>query len=161
MKANGTKRKIFSDAVDLLAGAEEVSAPENGIRMLPIDSIRPFRKHPFRLYEGERLEDMVESIKEHGVLNPVIVWQEGDGYEMLAGHNRQVAGRLAGLTEIPAIVKTDLTEEDAYVYVIETNVIQRGLRSFCRPRRRRCWRSGMRRSAAREGGMIFWKRLQG
>lgn len=62
MKANGTKRKIFNDAVDLLAGAEEVSAPENGIRMLPIDSIRPFRKHPFRLYEGERLEDMVESI---------------------------------------------------------------------------------------------------
>jgi ParB family chromosome partitioning protein len=99
MKANGMKRKIFSDAVDLLAGAEEVSAVENGIRMLPIDSIRPFRKHPFRLYEGERLEDMVESIKEHGVLNPVIVWQEGDGYEMLAGHNRQMAGRLAGLAE--------------------------------------------------------------
>ncbi len=126
MKANGTKRKIFNDAVDLLAGAEEVSAPENGIKMLPIDSIRPFRKHPFRLYEGERLEDMVESIREHGVLNPVIVWQEGDGYEMLAGHNRQMAGKLAGLAEIPAIVKTDLTEEDAYVYVIETNVIQRG-----------------------------------
>ena len=126
MKANGTKRKIFSDAVDLLAGAEEVSAVENGIRMLPIDSIRPFRKHSVRMYEGERLEDMVESIKEHGVLNPVIVWQEGDGYEMLAGHNRQMAGRLAGLAEIPAIVKTDLTEEDAYVYVIETNVIQRG-----------------------------------
>ena len=99
MKANGTKRKIFNDAVDLLAGAEEVSAVENGIRMLPIDGIRPFRRHPFRLYEGERLEDMVESIKEHGVLNPVIVWQEGDGYEMLAGHNRQMAGRLAGLAE--------------------------------------------------------------
>lgn len=126
MKANGTKRKIFNDAVDLLAGAEEVSAPKDGIRMLPIDSIRPFRKHPFRLYEGERLDDMVESIREHGVLNPVIAWQVGDNYEMLAGHNRQIAGKLAGLTEIPAIVKTDLTEEEAYVYVIETNVIQRG-----------------------------------
>ncbi len=77
-------------------------------------------------YEGERLDDMVESIKEHGILNPVIVWQDGDGYEMLAGHNRQMAGKLAGLTEIPAIVKTNLTEEEAYVYVIETNVIQRG-----------------------------------
>ncbi|MEH2956548.1 ParB N-terminal domain-containing protein [Candidatus Merdisoma sp. JLR.KK006] len=126
MKANGTKRKIFNDAVDLLSGAEEVSAPENGIRMLPIDSIRLFRKHPFRLYEGERLDDMVESIREHGILNPVIVWKVGDNYEMLAGHNRQMAGKLAGLTEIPAIVKTDLTEEEAYVYVIETNVIQRG-----------------------------------
>ena len=68
----------------------------------------------------------MESIREHGVLNPVIVWQKGDGYEMLAGHNRQMAGKLAGLAEIPAIVKTDLTEEEVYVYVIETNVIQRG-----------------------------------
>lgn len=126
MRANGAKRKIFNDAVDLLAGTEEVSAPEDGIRMLPVDSIRPFRKHPFRLYEGERLDDMVESIKEHGILNPVIVWQDGDGYEMLAGHNRQMAGKMAGLVEIPAIVKTDLTEEEAYVYVIETNMIQRG-----------------------------------
>lgn len=85
MKTNGTKRKIFNDTVDLLAGAEEVSAPKSGIWMLPIDSIRPFRSYPFRLYEGECLEDMVESISEHGILNPVIVWQEGEGYEMLAG----------------------------------------------------------------------------
>ena len=54
MKANGEKRKIFNDAVDLLNGAEDTSAPEGGIQMLPIESIRPFRKHPFRLYEGER-----------------------------------------------------------------------------------------------------------
>lgn len=126
MKANVPKRKIFNDAVDVLCGAGDVPAPENGIQLLPIDSIRPFRNHPFRLYEGERLEDMVESIREHGILNPVIVWQDTNGYEMLAGHNRQNAGKLAGLTEVPAIVKTDLTERDAYVYVIETNVIQRG-----------------------------------
>lgn len=126
MKANAPKRKIFNDAVDVLCGAESISAPEIGIQMLPIDSIRPFRNHPFRLYAGERLEDMVDSIREHGILNPIIVWQNSDGYEMLAGHNRQQAGKLAGLTEVPAIVKTDLTEKDAYVYVIETNVIQRG-----------------------------------
>lgn len=126
MKANASKRKIFNDAVDVLCGAEDISAPENGIQMLPIDSIHPFRSHPFRLYEGERLDDMVESIREHGILSPVIVWQNSDGYEMLAGHNRQNAGKLAGLSEIPAIVKTDLSEKDAYVYVIETNVIQRG-----------------------------------
>lgn len=126
MKANTPKRKIFNDAVDVLCGAEDVSAAENGIQMLPIDSIRPFRNHPFRLYEGERLDDMVESIREHGILNPVIVWLNSDGYEMLAGHNRQNAGKLAGLTEVPAIVKLDLTEAEAYVYVIETNVIQRG-----------------------------------
>lgn len=125
MKANVPKRKVFNDAVDLLYG-DDVSVPKNGIEMLPIDSVRPFRNHPFRLYEGERLDDMVDSIREHGILNPLIVWKNSDGYEMLAGHNRQNAGRIAGLAEIPAIVKSDLAEKEAYVYVIETNVIQRG-----------------------------------
>lgn len=126
MKANAPKRKVFTDAVDVLCRADDISALESGIRVLPIDSIHPFRNHPFRLYEGERLDDMVESIREHGILTPVIVWQHSGGYEMLAGHNRQNAGKLAGLMEIPVIVKMDLTEEEAYVYVIETNVVQRG-----------------------------------
>lgn len=125
MKANAPKRKIFNDALDVLCG-EDIPAPVNGVEMLPIDSVHPFRKHPFRLYEGERLDDMVESIREHGILSPLIVWKNSGSYEMLAGHNRQNAGRLAGLTEIPVIVKRDLSEKEAYVYVIETNVIQRG-----------------------------------
>ena len=69
--------------------------------------------------------DMVESIREHGVLNPVIVLKTDDGYEMLSGHNRANAAKLAGLTEIPAIVKVGLSEAEAYVYVIETNLMQR------------------------------------
>ncbi|MCD8133195.1 MAG: ParB/RepB/Spo0J family partition protein [Clostridiales bacterium] len=130
MKANGEKRKIF-DAVDLLTedgAAVAASAPgqrNDGVAMLRIDSIQPFHDHPFHLYEGERLQDMVESVTEHGVLNPVIVRKQGDDYEMLAGHNRMNAARLAGMTEIPAIVKDELADEEAYVYVIETNVIQR------------------------------------
>ena len=89
MKTNGAKRKIFNDAIDLLDQMEEAaSIPENAVRMLPAESIRPFHDHPFRMYEGERLEDMVQSIREHGVLNPVIVRKQEDGYEMLSGHNR-------------------------------------------------------------------------
>lgn len=123
MKANAPKRKVF-DAVDVLMGEEE-ARNNNDIRLLQIESIKPFHNHPFYLYEGERLEDMVESIKEHGVLNPVIVLKTEDGYEMLSGHNRQNAARLAGLKTIPAIVKAGLTEVEAYVYVIETNLMQR------------------------------------
>lgn len=126
MKANGAKRKIFNDAIDLLDQMEEAAAvPENAVRMLSAESIRPFRGHPFRMYEGERLEDMVQSIREHGVLNPVIVRKQKDGYEMLSGHNRQRAAMLAGIDKIPAIVKENLSDEDAIVYVIETNMIQR------------------------------------
>lgn len=128
MKANASKRKIF-DAVDLLtedtsAQTTEVKA-ENGVERIAIDSIKAFHNHPFHLYEGERLDDMVESIREHGVLNPVIVLKTDDGYEMLSGHNRANAAMLAGLAEVPAIVKVGLSEAEAYVYVIETNLMQR------------------------------------
>ena len=127
MKANAPKRKVFQDALDLLAEdpVKDTPVPVNGIVSIPVEEIHPFHDYPFRLYEGDRLEDMVQSIKDHGVLNPVIVRKAARGYEMLAGHNRTNAAKIAGLTEVPAIVKTDLSDEDAYVYVIETNLLQR------------------------------------
>ena len=127
MKANAPKRKVFQDALDLLSEdpVQDTPVSVNGIDSIPVEEIHPFHDHPFRLYEGDRLEDMVQSIREYGVLNPVIVRKAARGYEMLAGHNRTNAAKIAGLTEVPAIVKTDLSEEDAYVYVIETNLLQR------------------------------------
>ena len=127
MKANAPKRKVFQDALDLLAEdpVKDTPVPVNGIVSIPVEEIHPFHDHPFRLYEGDHLEDMVQSIREHGVLNPVIVRKAARGYEMLAGHNRTNAAKIAGLSEVPAIVKTDLSDEDAYVYVIETNLLQR------------------------------------
>lgn len=127
MKANAPKRKVFQDALDLLAEdpVKDTPVAVNGIVSITVEEIHPFHDLPFRLYEGDRLEDMVQSIREHGVLNPVIVRKAARGYEMLAGHNRTNAAKIAGLTEVPAIVKTDLSDEDAYVYVIETNLLQR------------------------------------
>ena len=78
--------------------------------MIPVDQIKPFLEHPFKLYQGERLDDMVESVREHGILTPVIVRKTCSGYEMLAGHNRQNATRIAGIKEIPAVVKENLTD---------------------------------------------------
>lgn len=67
------KAKVFGDAVDLLMGDMEKVARPRGVQMVPVKNIQPFHDHPFHLYEGERLEDMIASVKEHGVLNPVIV----------------------------------------------------------------------------------------
>lgn len=124
MKANN-KRKVFGDAVDLLMDEIEERQVPRGVQLIQIKNIQTFHDHPFHLYEGERLEDMIASVKEHGILNPVIVQKIDGGYEMLSGHNRMNAAKLAGLKEVPAIVKTDLSEEEAYVYVIETNLMQR------------------------------------
>jgi ParB family chromosome partitioning protein len=98
----------------------------DSIRKLPIVDLKPYRKHIFKLYTGEQLDDMVESIRENGVLSPIIVRFIDGGYEILAGHNRTNAAKLAGLTTIPAIVKENLTDDEAEMYAIETNLIQRG-----------------------------------
>lgn len=122
---NAPKRNIAS-AIDLLE--QDYDFVVGGVRFteLPIKQIQPYHDHRFHLYEGQRLEDMVESIQQHGVLNPVIVLRLNESnYEMLSGHNRLHAAQLVGLTVIPALVKEGLTEDEALAYVIETNLIQR------------------------------------
>lgn len=102
---------------------------KNGIVELSPQVIRRFRNHPFRLYEGDRLNDLVESISENGVLVPAIIRkierdEDGFEYEMLAGHNRQNAASIAK-QPLPCIIKENLSDQDAWIYVIETNVLQR------------------------------------
>ena len=125
MKNNAPKRKMFQDAVDLVSPPEKINSLNGSQTMISVENIVPFHNHPFRLYEGKRLDDMVESMREHGILIPVIVQKVADGYEMLSGHNRWNAAKIAGITEVPAIIKENLTEREAYVYVIETNMLQR------------------------------------
>lgn len=118
------KRKVFQDAVDLI-NTETVKVTENEPAMISVEKIVPFHNHSFRLYEGKRLDDVMESIREHGIFIPVIVQKIADGYEMLSGHNRWNVAKLLGFEEIPAIIKENLTERKAYMYVIEINMFQR------------------------------------
>lgn len=91
-----------------------------------ISNLVPFKNHPFKLYEGERLNDMVKSIKEHGVITPLIVRPlEDNKYEILSGHNRANSAKIAGLEKVPVAIKDNLTDEEAMLIVTETNVIQR------------------------------------
>lgn len=101
---------------------------ENQIKNIPISSLVSYHNHKFKLYSGERLEDMVESVKQNGILVPIIVQPVNDGeeYEILSGHNRTNAAKLAGLTTVPAVVKEHLSADEAEMYVIETNLSQRG-----------------------------------
>lgn len=104
-----------------------LSAPaQTAVQQIPCEQLKPYRNHKFELYTGERLDDMVASIKENGVLSPIIVQPDGEDYEILIGHNRWNASKIAGLPSVPAIIKTGLSEDEAEIYVIESNVMQRG-----------------------------------
>jgi ParB family chromosome partitioning protein len=118
---------------DLFGLSGEEAQGKFKIQEIPISNLIPFEGHPFRLYEGERLEDIVESVKANGVLIPVIARKKAIGdssasdeaLEILAGHNRINAAKIAGLETVPAIVFEDISDDEAMVYVVETNLIQR------------------------------------
>lgn len=130
-----TKRPVpkLASIDELLLLSEQNQAPleqNGGIQTVPIHKIRMYKDHPFRLYEDERLADMVNSIESNGILVPVILRkiladENGCDHEMLAGHNRMNAAQILGQEQLPAIVKENLTDEEALMYVVETNVLQR------------------------------------
>ena len=123
MARNVTSKFGVADGLDF--------SSEQGITSIAIDKLVPYRNHRFTLYQGERLEDMIQSIKKNGVITPIIVRTMDNGkYEILSGHNRVYAAGQAGLTAVPAVVKTDLSDEEAEVYVIETNLLQRSFQDL-------------------------------
>jgi len=100
---------------------------ENVIKPITVDMLIPYHKHKFQLYSGERLDDMVESIRTNGVLTPIVVQPAENGkFEILIGHNRWNASKIAGKPTVPAIIKSGLSEDEAEMYVVESNAMQRG-----------------------------------
>jgi ParB family chromosome partitioning protein len=101
---------------------------EQKLQTIALDDLVGFRDHPFVPYTGQRLEDMIESIRMRDVLAPLIVRahpEEGGKYEILSGHNRALAAREAGLEAVPAAVMEGLDDEAALLVVMETNLVQR------------------------------------
>jgi ParB family chromosome partitioning protein len=92
---------------------------------ISIDKLVPFASHTFKPYEGRKFEAFVNSVRESGVLVPIIVRPQGENYEILSGHNRTTAAKAADLDEIPAVIRDDLSDEEARMVVAVTNLIQR------------------------------------
>lgn len=104
----------------------ESAEKEKTDSFIDIQLLENYHSHPFSLHTGKRMDDMVSSIKEHGILFPVLVQPVKDGkYEILAGHNRVEAAKRAGIDKVPAIIKEGLTEAEAMLIVVESNLMQR------------------------------------
>lgn len=92
------------------------------IEEINISSIKDFPNHPFKVINDEKMQEMVKSVKEYGVILPVIVRPKEDGtYEMISGHRRKRACELAGIKQIRCIVK-DLTDDEATILMVDSNI---------------------------------------
>ncbi len=90
--------------------APTTAAPAGGVSEIPLEKIVPNPQQPRRSFPADGMEELAASIKRHGVLQPIVVSRTDDGYELVAGHRRVLASRLAGRTSIPAVVRNDVTD---------------------------------------------------
>ena len=122
MKTSG--KNISLTSYDELFSTEETRQGINHeqIQKLHVTDLVPFKDHPFRVEDDDRMMETVESIKEYGVLVPIIVRPLEDGnYEIVSGHRRKRACELAGIDDIPAIIR-DLDDDEATIIMVDSNL---------------------------------------
>lgn len=126
MKSSARNVKLAS--VDDLFTTEEnrqeiqAEAKREKVQMIPLSELHPFRNHPFKVKDDEAMANTVDSVKQYGVLVPAIARPlESGGYELVSGHRRHRASELAGLTEMPVIVR-DLDDDAATIIMVDSNL---------------------------------------
>lgn len=115
------KVKTFDE---LFETTSESGQAKGDVIQIDIDSLEPFPDHPFKLYTGEKLDKMVDSIKKLGIITPIAVKKAGEAYQILSGHNRVNAAKIAGLKHVRAVI-LDVDEDTAAIIVVESNFRQR------------------------------------
>ncbi|MBR1479271.1 MAG: ParB/RepB/Spo0J family partition protein [Lachnospiraceae bacterium] len=103
--------------------ADLVGGDDTAITDVPLTDLHEFKNHPFRVLDDEKMDEMVESVKTNGILNPGIVRprMEGGGYELIAGHRRKRACELAGLETMPVVIR-NYSDDEATVVMVDTNL---------------------------------------
>lgn len=125
MRERATANDVPFTPLDKLFEPTVPQGPElPAVDALPVEDLRPFSGHPFHLYTDEKLRELTDSIREHGVLMPVLVRPLDGGYEIVSGHNRVEAAKLAGLDKVPVTVR-ELDDDTATILMVDSNLQQR------------------------------------
>ena len=119
-------KNIVLKSVDDIFQTEEnrVDAQRERVQEIPLDQLKPFKNHPFKVRDDQRMLDTVDSIREYGVLVPAIARPDPEGsYELISGHRRKHGCEMAGLQTMPVIIRN--LDDDAAVLVMVDSNIQR------------------------------------
>ena len=119
---SGKNRNLSLTAYDELfqTAEERQESSQERIQTLPLELFHPFPEHPFQVRDDEKMEDTARSIAKFGVLVPILARPRPEGgYEIVSGHRRHHASQLAGLKEIPAIIR-DMDDDEATIVMVDS-----------------------------------------
>lgn len=118
----GSAAKIQMTSLDALFGGAVAQAADDQIQEIPLTELHPFKDHPFRVMDDEKMREMAESVAQYGVLVPGIVRPRPEGgYEIVAGHRRKRASELAGKQTMPVIVR-NMDNDEATIIMVDSNL---------------------------------------
>ena len=107
---------------DIFSTEQDRTAPvTEEIRSVPLSQLHPFKDHPFRVLDDDAMSETVESVKQIGVVVPLIARPTEDGYEIVSGHRRHHAAELAGLETVPVIVR-EMDDDSAVIFMVDSNL---------------------------------------
>ena len=96
------------------------------IQQLSPDKLVPFQNHPYQVREDAAMDELVESIRVHGVLSPLLARPKGEGYELVSGHRRRLAAQKLGLKTVPVLIR-EMTDDEAVILMVDSNLQRENL----------------------------------
>lgn len=130
MNITDIKKELFGNLEtkkeEQLEKTNDILQEEN--KVISFEKIKGFENNPFKMYDDEKLEELTESIKDDGLLSPILLWKKEDTYIILSGHNRFNALKKLGYTSLDNTmykVIENITEDDAKLIVADANLVQR------------------------------------
>ena len=117
MKFNAANRQSLRPVEELFG----TQAPADGVLQVALSRLHAFRQHPFSVHDDDEMTALVESIREHGILSPIVVRPKGMDYEILSGHRRTHAAQKLGLQEVPVLVR-ELDDDAATILMVDSNL---------------------------------------
>lgn len=146
MRTKKDEKFKLESVEELLGVVNEESAMD-----IEISKIQPFRAHPFKVLDDDKMQELIDSISVNGILTPVLVRPLGmDTYEMISGHRRMHAAKIVGLTKIPMIIR-EMTDDEAVINMVDANVQREELLPSEKAFAYRMKLDAMKRQAGRPG----------
>lgn len=153
MNKAGSAAKVKLNSFDDLFGAEQPQAGTEQVQEIALSELHEFKGHPFKVLDDEKMQETVESVREHGVLMPGIARPRAEGgYEIIAGHRRRHACELVGLETMPMFIR-DYTDDEATIIMVDSNIQREDILPGEKAKAYRMKYDAMKHQGSRTGGL--------
>lgn len=155
MSKTGSAAKVKLNSFDDLFGTEKLQTGTEQVQEIALSELHEFKGHPFKVLDDEKMQETVESIREHGVLMPGIARPMKDGgYEIIDGHRRRHACELVGLTTMPMFIR-DYTDDEATIIMVDSNIQREDILPSEKAKAYRMKYDAMKHQGSKEGGLTL------